>query len=868
MSSWSVFDNSDTENEPLHGYSLPAESSGSDSDLETAGRPPVVLPSSEEDHPTDVDSPSEGMLPPSPYVSRVRRALQGIQAAGLSLAELLDAVTWGNSACRRDPAIAGACRSFMHSNLLPSMVQRWANPPSMPKGKRPQGGSIAVREAAAAIVRDEMLTEIKNVSAHVLRSGAQQDLTAKELTSIQFHDMIPRVLSLAPTTWNLLLALAYSRRQELHNTSKNPEKVSFPHIIFTIISMLCYSRNKNSARYQKALSIYVKFKGLTAKAFDTLHALGLVMSHKWTGNAVDQISKRAMDEIAALMDADRPWLISHDNVQLPFRVFSQRLEKNTTFGNGTAATVYFKRNATPLSPEINSALRNGRAEGLKRPIDMLWVAERENEVAPRVRDQAIYEILRILLGAPEFDFATYAAKNDSCLKRPLPRSGLPHGEEHRTLQRMLGTVNIPEASYEDNDRLVEEWLSQLRLAGQDKREEVGLRRVIFWVGDQLTVERLRGLYRFHAKEFNSFDRLDWLVLVFGWLHLQMAFANSLHKQYIGTSHGYGLARVFDLLNLKGLHKTQTKGVFYHNLDEALCHTAEAHFRVDWKRIAEVDDLAELRTRKGEELVALATRIHDECASGASLNAMDEMEEESDERLRQVFMWNRDIIHYIVLNEAIKRGDVGTMEDILPFLLIRFIGGNNNKYCIEILELMQGLYREWPEPVCRFVREHCWLVNMSGAPNGFCPVDQAQEHNIKDIKGPSIDWPFLKKIHPAIPVIRELSKHMEEEFRTNTRGLKHTIPKKDQDVRTLQDMYEQVGLHNYESGRTLKPGKKDTAKDFMDIGLDRLVGVIERWNHGRQYTRRTAEMYDVLSSDDDLDNAKGTGDSENDYLANI
>jgi hypothetical protein len=47
------------------------------------------------------------------------------------------------------------------------------------------------------------------------------------------------------------------------------------------------------------------------------------MSHKWTGNAVGRISKQSMDEVVELMQSF-PWLISHDNVQIPFRVFSQR----------------------------------------------------------------------------------------------------------------------------------------------------------------------------------------------------------------------------------------------------------------------------------------------------------------------------------------------------------------------------------------------------------------------------------------------------------------------------------------------------------------------------------------------------------------
>ncbi|KAL1751433.1 hypothetical protein FB107DRAFT_222078, partial [Schizophyllum commune] len=341
--------------------------------------------------------------------------------------------------------------------------------------------------------------------------------------------------------------------------------------------------------------------------------------------------------------------------------------------------------------------------------------------------------------------------------------------------------------------------------------------------------------------------------IFGWLHLMMAFANSLHKQYLGSTRGYGLARVFNVLNRPGLGRIQTKGIFYHNLNEAIYHVAEAHIRVDWKAITGVQDLADLRDKSASQLLQYATEIHDQRASGMALLDLDELPEpERDGQLRQVYCWNRDSLRFVVLGEALKRGDIGTMEDMLPFLLHRFEGGNNNKYCSEVLELMQGLYREWPPAVCEFVREHCWLVNTSGSPTGFCPVDQAQEHNIKDIKvtyrseGPSIDWDFLKRMHPAIPVIRELSKHMEEEFRTTSRGLKHTVPKKDADVKMLQDMYETAHIHEMTPGRVVRA--QDAAPDFVKDGVATLPSTLKQWSENRDYERRTEDDWEVRSDE--------------------
>ncbi|KAL1699110.1 hypothetical protein EV121DRAFT_216903 [Schizophyllum commune] len=821
----------------LYSRNSPPESSGSDSDL-----PRRVAPYSHESGSSDDESTNQ---PDNPLVARVKRALVAIQREGLSLVELVDFVTWGDQACTRDPTIRGTRTAFMHSSLLPGILARWANPPRVSRRSRPEGASATMKTAALGIVRNVLTEELAVVSKNILWSPPDRELSAKELTSISFGELIPRVQKDAPLTWDLLRGLAYSRRQELHNSTKNPDK-----IVLTILSMLCYTRNKNCGRFQKAMSIYVKFKGLSAKAFDALHACGLVMSHKWTGNAVDKISKRAMDEVTSLMKNNQnAWLISYDNVQLPFRVYSQRLDNSTQFGNGTAGTIYFKRNSSPLGPETNKALKLGRAAGLRNPLRPEEISELENAAAPRVRTQAIWEILRFLIEAPEFSWSTYRDRKDPAVQRPPPTRALPHGLENATVQRMLGTVNIAEASYEDNERLIAEWLRQLGLAGEENKKKIGLEQVLFWIGDQLTVERLRGLYRFRAEEFNSYDRLDWLVPIFGWLHLMMAFANSLHKQYLGTTRGYGLARVFVVLNRPGLGRVQTKGIFYHNLSEAIHHVTEAHLRIDWKEVTGVADLAELRTRSASQLLQYATEIHDRCASGMALVDLDELPEHlQDDQLRQVYMWNRDALRFVVLGEALKRGDVGTMEDMLPFLAYRFDGGNNNKYCGEVLELMQGLYKEWPPAVAEFVRQHCWLVNMSGRADGFCPVDQAQEHNIKDIKvtyrseGPSIDWDFLKKLHPAVPVIRELSKHMEEEFETLTRGLRHTIPKRDADVKALQEMYETAHLHESHPGRTAR----DKTDDFINDGLRTIPTTLDGWSRNRNYKRRTEDDWEVNS----------------------
>lgn len=126
-------------------------------------------------------------------------------------------------------------------------------------------------------------------------------------------------------------------------------------MVVIIISMLSYSRSHHRNRFQKLLSIYLKFKGISAKGFDTLHAMGLTMSHKWTCDVVERISNKCIEEVRELV-TKVPWLISYNNMQIAFRVFSQRLDNQDEFGNGTAATVYFKSDANLLDEDVNQKL--------------------------------------------------------------------------------------------------------------------------------------------------------------------------------------------------------------------------------------------------------------------------------------------------------------------------------------------------------------------------------------------------------------------------------------------------------------------------------------------------------------------------------
>jgi hypothetical protein len=458
-----------------------------------------------------------------------------------------------------------------------------------------------------------------------------------------------------------------------------------------LISMSTFSRSHANSKLPKLLTIYFKSCGLAAKAFDTLHALGVTMSQKWAYDGIERLSKRVRE--ALLEDiATYPWFGTHDNINIPFRVYEQRLTNQSHFDCGTAATIFVIKDPTAVRPD-NRAFQRQQAIGAKNPIMYMDIMKLEFAASARIRTRAIYKVLSFLIDAPAFAFDTYGQNNHDLFKPPTPVQQLA---DQMVCQYMLNTVHIEEASYEGNDRVLKEWWHQLGVASPEKKKELGEDNLIVWAGDQLTVSRIRGLHRFRAEDLNSYDRLAFLKEVPGWFHAQIAIEHSLHSQYYGTQAGFGLIHAFHLLERKGLHAPSVQGTFHHHLKEALLHITEARFRDIWLVVGKVQKLEDLRDRTPQELYTLATSIVDNYASTAALRKIEDKKSRKDELLYQSTQMARDLLDYIHLDDAIGSGDVGSIQDMIPRLLFRFAGGKNKNYAIEMLELLQGLQREWPD----------------------------------------------------------------------------------------------------------------------------------------------------------------------------
>ncbi|KAI0092039.1 hypothetical protein BDY19DRAFT_990787 [Irpex rosettiformis] len=622
--------------------------------------------------------------------TRVEQAFVKLLELKLDVTNLLYYITRLQGTKEDTAKIKYARTALLQSDEFPLLVRKWRQGRARVhnKGYSTRGARDALDEWSLENVNMLINQEMRALGP--VMKAPVNDLTEEKLLNINLEQLETTVQEKAPTLWNILHHASTTPTQ-----SKTLSYKTHAAPIIMMIGTCSYRRSQHRCLLQQLNSVYFKACGLSARAYDTTHMYGITMSHSWVYHLIDKLSEDAKQQLLA--DIRRyPFRISHDNLNLGFKVYEQHRNKQTRFDSGTAATAYIIKDEGIVWPD-REAYQTHRAAAFSNTITARDIWDLEIAAAPRLRERAIYRVIKFLMDTTSFDFETYEFKDSDIFSPPPPRDQLPIDSAHTVAQYMLDTVAIESASQEGTRKCLDEWMRQLGLDGPEDtlKHEPILQKLLVVLGDQLTTVRLRSIKKDRSEDFNFIQRYDHIVEHPGWFHTQLSDETSIHKQYYTTHKPFGLQHGFELLKRKGLHATSVKGVFHHGMQEALLHMATAHFRDLWIVVAKVKDISDLRRLSPERLRAIATTIVDEHASTSALVKNQQMPaDDQDKVFIHGVQFCRDVLNYLELDDAMKTGDVGRMEDLLPRLLFRFNGGGSSNYAIEILELLQGLQREW------------------------------------------------------------------------------------------------------------------------------------------------------------------------------
>jgi hypothetical protein len=459
---------------------------------------------------------------------------------------------------------------------------------------------------------------------------------------------------------------------------------------------MAYRRNQRNSNFQQALSTFFKAKATPTKVVSLTHQFGLTTTYRWTTDRINKISESETRDLQQFVKDGGRLLLVYDNIRLDFHKETQRVNNQTHGDNGTAVS------AIPLSGEAASLISHYGELYMTRQVELrnlseyprvkyhdLFVPEQSRYIA----SHSVYQLIKTLMDSPDFD--DYPLKGTPGLARPPPVHCLPTGRQNRTEYWMVAAWPIEEGSYEGNLLVISQILKHLYNGSidADLQEHIAEGGIPL-VGDQLTYTRAAHLQLMRQEDDNPFDRFQWLIGTFGWFHVQMNLANLILKNHRGTRSSFGFARDICRLELKGL-ASDTSKPYYHTVDELILLETEARNRELWYWVSQTESLAELRHRVDNlgsngpaEIRRWAEKALKERASLTAVENLKQLGQTDDSVLHDGILQHSDILLYSQIRDAIRNGDVGHLEYLVPHLAIFFHGGGSVNYAKLMVEYIQ------------------------------------------------------------------------------------------------------------------------------------------------------------------------------------
>ncbi|KAI0078045.1 hypothetical protein K474DRAFT_1674371 [Panus rudis PR-1116 ss-1] len=190
------------------------------------------------------------------------------------------------------------------------------------------------------------------------------------------------------------------------------------------------------------------------------------------------------------------------------------------------------------------------------------------------------------------------------------------------------------------------------------------------------------------------------------------------------------------------------------------------------------------------------------------------------------LFNRDALMLYAFTKVIREADSGMILIMLKFYALAYRAMNRPKYSLETLTQLHNLLHIWPKPLRDIIMQN-WVVNPTGKPNAFVPVDLMQEHFIYWIKviysaqGSNASPKWLEKISPCISILREIATQLNDTLGSR-QGNKNQTPQVDNDIRELM---KSLRMHR---GRTLD-GKKAQVPNVAANGVHQVNGPLQSYN---------------------------------------
>ncbi|KAK6992307.1 hypothetical protein R3P38DRAFT_3435555 [Favolaschia claudopus] len=635
---------------------------------------------------------------------------------------------------------------------------------------------------------DYISAELAEIYRHEGRA-IQNILTRNSTTSVinllkEFSmDQLATELEIAaPWLWRALVVIAEpdkSTRSERDGESRKHKGLVFT----TICALISVMRSQKANNFQLVIGLFLLGSGASKREIEVLAHAGLSISYSSIIGHVKSLSEEGMGRVRQLIRKSMCQIV-WDNLNIAFRVASERLQAKSHFDNGTTVT------AIPLfDPATGGNARHGTLPFSMKPprertlpvID--WTAEDalpSPQSAEELSALCFWQMQRLALEHVPGANAKLKEDFEDCpeiFQIPL----------HKTEQYPLPAMHIDESTLEGTQEVYETVLRQLGL-DDDALEAHGL---LFDDGDLLTDSLKEKIESARRNSTTPIASMRASVRRWGLFHAEMAGGRLTVNEHWGKANSLFPGGLWWEHNKLLKRKPITAA---HIVDGFRIYCGQDSVE-KWAKAATIT-----------EFRRVARIVFDKLFSTAAVDALREGDpDKRDITLENSILYNRDALFYIEFVQAIKKGDVGRVLNVLSVWMVMMRTPKTMpRYADAIFETLVRL-KHFP-PKLRELFLVNWLVNLTGRVLGFKPVDLLQEHQnfwakiIYTAKGTNKSWEWLSMITVCIFTLRDAMRTVQTAFDIPAYGEKHKTPPIKDEVTLLANALEVEKIQSFVRAR--------------------------------------------------------------------
>ncbi|KAJ7780590.1 hypothetical protein DFH07DRAFT_865154 [Mycena maculata] len=597
--------------------------------------------------------------------------------------------------------------------------------------------------------------------------------------------------------------------QEVAPTLETSEEAG-QFVFTTACAMLSISRSQLANNYQVVIGLFLLASGASKREMEVLAHAGLSTSYNTIRNHIKTLSAEGVARFEQLIKTQMCFIV-WDNLNIAFRVESQRLKSGNHFDNGTTSTVIpvynpFTGGSTPLGT-LPLSMKPPRTTTL--PV-LDWDI---NNVLPS--PESVEQLGQCCL----WQLKRIALENIKSLEhlhkafKEFPEPEVDPIAVHKTEQFPLPAMHEDESSLEGTIRVYVQILRNLGVTDDDLR----VHGLMFNDGDLLTDSLVDKVESARRNSDGPIDGMKAPIRRFGLFHAKMAGCRLVINEHWGQPNSLWPGSLWwehtQLLKRKPI----SAGWKTKRRRRGSPATSSFKFLPDldtWAAAATIDDFNTVAEQVYRKL--FTTHAVDELRSLPHRDISHE----------NVVLLNRDALFYIEFVAAIKKGDIGRVINVLQIWMVMMRSPKTMpKYADTIFETLRRIDRY--DPVLKRYFLHNWLVNLTGRPYSFKEVDLLQEHQnfwakiIYNAKGSNKSWSWLSMITVCIFTLRDTMRTVQKTFNITGYGERHTVPDMTNEVQALAEALQDERLQEHVMNRPANNPENTTAvvpvRDLLEEG---------------------------------------------------